>query len=170
MVKEITIDNTLPDAERLLKRDGFLRPMAFICTNDDNFNIDLIDDDEFALNIINNRVQEINITPLLEALDYTPARKVVLITEILKFNKPDDMSLDKFNDMCQDEVQREFLDKQEAFSIVEVTVDHVKIYMCSFDRTDTVTINDDGRMFYNDDLGDNTYDTIQQKLSPSLVC
>jgi len=168
-MEEPNIDTALPIAERLLMEDGFLSPVAFLCTQSGNVMVELADEAEILKNALSkNDINVVNMDPLFQTLETVEAHKVILVTEIKKFTKPDDISDDMFESMIHDDIQRSFLDIENAFTIAEVSSDNVKIYMRSFKHNNnSVVFNDDERLFYDDN---NIYNIIQKKLTPALIC
>lgn len=125
---DLTMENLLEQATRLIKQDGYLAPVAFLCTPDgvDIYNIENM--------MRSDSYKEAGVTFLAQRIVQEKAHKIYMVTEAWAYKSPENMSAEEVRKIIEEGKHRDVFEREEIFQVLEVSRDIIRLITCPFYR------------------------------------
>ena len=157
--QELTFDALRKIATKLLLEDKGVDPVVFLCGPAGTIIIEI--DNEYLRDIDTKETLMHRLTKEICGKDVF---KLILISEIWLHKIPEDMSEEEVDELDERGELNKYLEKSEAFQILEITSDHMRMFTQPFIREeDTVTLSGEGSI---DDAQSERLRPLQQALYP----
>lgn len=127
---DVTMENLLEQATRFIKQDGFLAPVAFLCTPEgvDIYNIENM--------MRSDSYKEAGVTFLAQRIIEDKAHKMFIVTEAWAYKAPEEMTQEEIQAVIERGEHRQKFEREEIFQVLEVGKDVMRLVTCPFYRNE----------------------------------